>query len=236
MNEKTKGYLFINLKTYLEGSGEKALELCKTCDSIKRKFKLCEIVIISQVADIYRLSSKCKTKVFSQHVDITKPGAYTGKVLFQTVKDAGAKGILINHSEDQRTIHEISELINACKKNDLTSLVCTINEETAQAIAQLNPDFIAIEPPELIGTKTSVSTAKPHLIEKTVKYIKSINPNIKVLCGAGIHSKKDVTRALELGSDGVLVASALVKPKNRSKKILEMCEAIEQFFEKKKKY
>ena len=231
-----KASFIINLKAYTEGCAKNALKLCKICDKIQNKFKHCEIMIAAQAPDIFRLSQVCKTKIIAQHVDLINPGAHTGKILFYSIKEAGAKGVLINHSEFPRIVKEIYELINECKKNKLYSIVCAINDEIAKAIAELSPDFIAIEPPELIGTKTSVSRAKPNLIKKSVSSIKLINPKTKVLCGAGIHTKKDVSKALELDADGILVASAIVKAKDPANKIIQFCEAIEEFFEKKKKY
>ncbi len=231
-----KFFFIINLKTYIKGSAANALKLCKICDKLQKTFKHCEIIIAAQAPDIFRLSRACKIKIIAQHVDRITPGAHTGKILFYSVKEAGAKGVLINHSEDQRTLKEIQELVNECKKNNLNSIVCAINDKIGQAVAKFAPDFIAIEPPELIGTKVSVSTARPNLIKNSVDSIKAINSKIKVLCGAGIHSKRDISKALKLNADGILVASAIVKAKNPEHKIIQFCETIEDFFKKKKKY
>jgi len=76
------------------------------------------------------------------------------------------------------------------------------------------PDMIAIEPPELIGTGISVSKARPELITESVNEIRRLNSRVKVLCGAGVTSAEDVSKALELGSEGVLVASGIVKSKD----------------------
>jgi triosephosphate isomerase len=76
------------------------------------------------------------------------------------------------------------------------------------------PDMIAIEPPELIGTGISVSKARPELITESVKQIRKVNGSVKILCGAGVTTAEDVSKALELGSEGVLVASGVVKSKD----------------------
>jgi triosephosphate isomerase len=76
------------------------------------------------------------------------------------------------------------------------------------------PDMIAIEPPELIGTGISISKARPELITESVKQIRKVNRSVKVLCGAGVTTAEDVSKALELGSEGVLVASAVAKSKD----------------------
>jgi len=61
----------------------------------------------------------------------------------------------------------------------------------------------------LIGKGIAVSTANPAIIAGTVNEVKSI-ADIPVLCGAGISTPSDVKKAIELGADGVLLASAFV--------------------------
>ena len=49
------------------------------------------------------------------------------------------------------------------------------------------------------------------VIERTVAAVKRVDDGIKVLCGAGIKTGRDVKRAIELGAAGVLLASGVVK-------------------------
>jgi len=93
-------------------------------------------------------------------------------------------------------------------------------------IAELGPDFIAVEPPELIGGKISVSDAKPEVISDSVKAVKSINNKIKVLCGAGIHNKEDVKKAVDLGADGILVSSGIVKARNQEAALKDLVNGL----------
>ncbi len=94
------------------------------------------------------------------------------------------------------------------------------------AAAALKPDMIAVEPPELIGTGIPVSKAKPEVVTGTVEVVKRVNPKVVILCGAGITKGEDVAAALELGTEGVLVASGIVKAKDPHKALLEFAEAI----------
>ena len=48
----------------------------------------------------------------------------------------------------------------------------------------------------------------------------------KLLCGAGIVTTKDVERAMKLGSDGILVASGIVKSRNWQRDIEGFAKAI----------
>ena len=66
----------------------------------------------------------------------------------------------------------------------------------------------------------------PGLIIKAAEAIKSSKNNTKLLCGAGIVSGEDVTKAIELGSKGILVASGIIKAKNWNKIISEFAKAL----------
>jgi len=48
----------------------------------------------------------------------------------------------------------------------------------------------------------------------------------KILCGAGIVSGEDVKKAVELGADGVLVASSIVKAQDWEAKIRELAGSL----------
>jgi triosephosphate isomerase len=76
---------------------------------------------------------------------------------------------------------------------------------------------LIIEPPELVGGKISVSTAKPELIKKISKALR-----MKFLVGAGIHNRKDVEIALKLGASGIAVSSSVMTSKNPGKVLREL--------------
>ena len=92
--------------------------------------------------------------------------------------------------------------------------------------AKLNPTYIAIEPPELIGTGRAISNERPELITKSLLAVKKARNSTKLLCGAGIVTTNDVKRAIELGSRGILVASGIVKSKNWNRDIEGFAKAI----------
>lgn len=160
--------------------------------------------------------------VFSQHIDAVPAAAHTGFTSAEAVSAAGCKGSLINHSEHRLKIADIDAIVQECRKLDLTSIVCTNNLQVSAACAAFHPDFIAIEPPELIGGDISVTTADPDIVKNSVDEIKKIDSAVKVLTGAGIKTGEDVAKALELGTDGVLLASGVVKAKDPKKVLLDL--------------
>jgi triosephosphate isomerase len=86
----------------------------------------------------------------------------------------------------------------------------------------LEPDYVAVEPPELIGSGIPVSKANPSVIRDSVDAVKRIAPNVGVLCGAGITHGEDLRSALELGSIGVLLASGIIKAKDQRKALEDL--------------
>jgi len=108
----------------------------------------------------------------------------------------------------------------------MISVVCVKNVAEAKKFAKLNPDYIAIEPPELIGSGRAISKERPELITNAVKAIKGSKRKTKLLCGAGIVSGNDVQKAIQLGAKGILVASGIVKAKNWNKIIEDFAKAM----------
>ncbi|MEM4337010.1 MAG: triose-phosphate isomerase [Candidatus Woesearchaeota archaeon] len=196
----------INFKTYKEAIGENAINLARICKRVADK-KNISLFVAPQPADIFNVS-KVGIKTIAQHIDPIIPGRNTGFILAEDVKANGAIGTLLNHSEHKIRLEDIKEIIKRCHLNKLITIVCASDFEEAKKIEKLKPDYIAIEPPELIAGKVSVSEASPEIIAMAVKKIK-----IPILCGAGINKKEDVKKAFELGVSGILVSSAFVLSK-----------------------
>ncbi|MDH5459750.1 MAG: triose-phosphate isomerase [Candidatus Bathyarchaeota archaeon] len=225
MQEKLQTPLIIvNFKTYLEATGDKALELAKKAEKVSLETKV-SIGIAPQFTDIATIAKAVSIPVFAQHIDPIKPGSHTGHVLAESVKEAGAIGTLINHSERQLKVSEIDGVIKIAHENGLRSVVCANNPSISAAVAALKPEIIAIEPPELIGTGIPVSKAKPEVVTNTVRLVREINTKVVILCGAGISHREDVAAALRLGTQGVLVASGIVKAKDPYTVLREFAEA-----------
>ena len=208
-----KPIIIVNFKNYLEATGQKAVELAQKAEKANKETGVC-IAVAPQFSDIVRVAESVEIPVFAQHIDPVMPGAFTGHVLAESVKDAGAYGTLINHSERQLKLADIDATIRRANGKDLISCVCTSNPQLSAAVAYLNPDIISIEPPELIGTGIAVSKAQPETVTNTIKLVRKVNDEAIILCGAGISHGEDVSVALKLGTHGVLVASGIVKAKD----------------------
>lgn len=219
--------VIVNFKTYAEATGQRAVKLAKKAERVNHETGV-SFGVAPQVADLAAVVEAVDIPVFAQHIDPIKPGGYTGYVLAESVEGAGAKGTLINHSERQLKLSDIDEIIRITRERGLLSVVCASNPAISMAAAALRPDLIAIEPPELIGTGIPVSKAKPEVVTGTVRLVREVSPEVVILCGAGISHGEDVRAALKLGTQGVLVASGIVKAKDPYAIMLEFAEAIRE--------
>lgn len=213
--------IVLNFKTYRESTGDAALRLAEICEDISKEYSV-KIAVAPQVADIHAISEAVKIPVYAQHVDGVGYGGFTGHVTAASIKFAGASGSLINHSERRLKLAEIEASLQACKSSGLASIICTNNVATTRAAAALEPDYVAVEPPELIGSGIPVSKADPDIVRDSVDAVKDIAPNVGVLCGAGITHGEDLLAALELGSVGVLLASGIIKAKDQRKALEDL--------------
>ena len=219
--------ILLNLKTYEQAMGQKAIDFARIAERVNEKTGI-SIAIAPQLVDLASMTVSSETPVFAQHIDPVYYGKYTGHVLPEAVAEAGAYGTLLNHSEHQIPLEQIEASIKRAKETDLVTVVCADTVETAKRIALYGPDTIAIEPPELIGSGISVSTAQPEIVSGSVEAVHSINKDIKVLCGAGITNGEDASAALDLGAKGILVASGVVKADDPYKALLELARAMQR--------
>jgi triosephosphate isomerase len=202
----------INCKNYEEIAGEKIIKLAKIAEKISKKYKI--KIAIAPPHHLIPLITKFGIIVLAQHLDDKKVGSTTGFMIPEIIKKSKIDGSIINHSEHRITENEIKNLVKRLKKLKLKTVICVKNVSEAKKYAKINPTFIAIEPPELIGTGRAISTEKPQLITNSINAVQSAKNSTKLLCGAGIVSAEDVSRAVELGSKGILVASGVIKAKN----------------------
>ena len=217
--------IIVNLKTYEQGYGADGFELCKIMEEISLEHNVNLAAAVSAI-DLIDYSENLKIPIFAQHVDGVTYGSNTGSILPEAVKYSGAVGTLVNHAECQMSWEEIERTIDRCKELELSTVLCTADLESSEKGSHLNPDMIAVEPPELIGGDISVSTAKPEIISDTVEIVKEINSDISVLCGAGVKNQEDVSKAITLGSEGILLASGVVKSSEPRKVLLDLIKGL----------
>jgi triosephosphate isomerase len=218
-------HFIINSKNYLEAAGANASKLALAVEKAKPSTLRSKVKFYLAVPafSISELAGKfTRVPIIAQHLDIASSGSTTGFLVPEIAKISGAQGSIVNHSEHRIGEFEIEKAVSALRKLRMKSFVCARDTDEIERFARFRPDFIAIEPPELIGTGRAISKARPELITESVVSLKKVlgqNPTTLLLCGAGIIEENDVRRAKELGAKGILVASGVIKARRWADKI-----------------
>ncbi len=224
--------ILLNYKTYEQTTGKNAIKLSEIANKLSKKFGI-SIAIAPQFVDIAQITKKVSIPVFAQHIDPITLGTHTGQVLPESIKAVGGAGTLLNHAERKISFDALKESVARAKSLDLKICICAENLEVASKTAMLNPDYVAFELPELIGTGKSISTTEPELVRSSVKKILDANPNVIPLCGAGISTGNDVYAALKLGTQGVLLASAYTNAKDPKQVLTDLLEGAVRYLNEK---
>ena len=177
--------------------GERMLRLAKAVDEIAAEYDL-DVIIPPQYADIRMIAENTShIHVYAQHMDYLRPGRGLGSVLPESIKEAGAVGVMLNHAEKKLTLDEIEKTIARADEVGLATIVCADSVREIEAVAKLSPNLIVAEPTELIGTGV---TSDMGYVRDTIEAVRRIDPDIMVLQGAGISTPDDVARVIRAGA------------------------------------
>ena len=188
--------------------GERMLKLAQVVDKIAEKYDL-DIIVTPQYADIRLLAENTQNlHIYAQHMDSLYPGRGLGSVLPESVKEAGAVGVMLNHAEKKLTLDEIRATIARADEVGLATIVCADSVEEVSEIAKMGPNLIVAEPTELIGT--GVASDMKYVVD-TIESVRAINPEIMVLQGAGISGPDDVANVIRAGAQATGCTSGIMK-------------------------
>ena len=200
--------IVVNFKTYQEAHGVAAEELAMIMQDIETDARMIAVVSAFDLSSV--VSAAPNLEVWTQHLDPINFGSNTGWLHPETAICGGAKGTLINHAEHKVSIEHIAMLLDSVPE-DFTVCACAADIDEARALSALEPNYVAVEPPELIGGEISVTTADPDIVSGTAAAIREISEEVGILCGAGVKNGEDVATAINLGTSGVLLASGVTK-------------------------
>ncbi|HVB95956.1 MAG TPA: triose-phosphate isomerase [Nitrososphaerales archaeon] len=215
----------VNFKNYPEIMGEGSIRLAKAAAGLSWEVGI-DVVVAPPTPMLNTIASTVKIPVFAQRTELGEQGKSTGHSIPESIKAAGCAGSLLNHSESRIPIDVMELTIKRMKSLGLASCACAETTEEAVAVAAFDPEFLAIEPPELIGTGRAVSQARPELLTGTADALGRAGYKGSLLCGAGIVSGDDVAAAMRLGAQGILVASSVVKAQDWPAKLRELGTAM----------
>lgn len=217
--------IFVNFKTYEQGSGQKAVELVKLLEEVATSTQV-KIIPVVQALDAEMVIASTKLEIWIQHIDPITYGAHTGWTLPDEAAKIGVAGVFLNHSEHKfENLESLKNALQRCNEVNLRTLVFAKDLDELKNILELKPTYVAYEPPELIGsTTTSVAQAKPEVISQAAELSKK--SGIPLVVGAGVHSQEDVRKSVELGAVGVAVATDIVKAEDPKGEVMDLIEGM----------
>ncbi|MBT4059040.1 MAG: triose-phosphate isomerase [Euryarchaeota archaeon] len=206
-----KSLIVVNFKTYETAHGVGAEQLARAMEAADAASDAADFVAVVSAFDLASVVAAAPNlQVWTQHLDPVGFGSNTGWLHPSTALERGASGTIINHAEHKVSLEHVEKLL-AQLPDGFPVCACAADLDEAKALAALSPTMIAVEPPELIGGDISVTSADPEIVSRTAAVVKSVNPDVRVLCGAGVKNGADVAMAITLGTEGVLLASGVTK-------------------------
>jgi triosephosphate isomerase len=204
----TPPFFEIGPKAYLYGKD--VLRLARHADRMSAKYHV-QIIFTPQYVDIPLLAHNTRhLLIFAQHMDSLPIGRGIGSVLPEAVKVAGAAGVLLNHAEKKLTHEELERTIHRADEVGLASMVCADNLEEALKVARMSPNIIVAESPDLIGVGKRGENDRAS-VARINTAIWDVNPDIRVLHGAGISCGQDVYNIIAAGSQAAGSTSGIIK-------------------------
>ena len=214
-------FLVVNPKSYLYG--KRSLDLALAADKVAKETGI-EMFFTCPFADIRYISENTTNLIVTaQHMEALKPGRGMGHVLPESLKEAGAKAVFLNHAENPMTVAELSKTIERARELDIKTIVCADSVSEAVALSKFNPDIILAEPTELIGTGKTADNS--YVIETTEK-IREMSPNALVMIASGVTTAEDVYNVIKLGADGTGGTNGILGAPDPKKRIEEWAEAM----------
>jgi triosephosphate isomerase len=221
MSTSKKPFLIVNPKSYLYG--QKSLDLAMAADRVAADTGL-EIYFTCPYADIRMISEKTEhIVVCAQSMDPLTPGRGMGHILPESLYEAGARAVFLNHAENPKTVAQLAACIRRAKELGMTAIVCADSVAEARAVACLDPDIVLAEPTDLIGTG---KVADDSYTTETVKALNAINPDVLVMIASGVSTAQDCYNVIKLGADGTGATSGILNAPSPSVRVREMAEAI----------
>ena len=220
----------IGPKNYL--FGDEILDLARIADEAAAKYDV-RVIYTTPYADIRRVAESVKNlKVFAPHMDDIPVGRGLAAVLGESLKAAGADGVMLNHAERPLPASTLVRTLNRARELGLMSIVCADSMAETRAVAEMHPDLMITEPTELIGTGQAADLS---YVKTSVDAITKIDPNIGILVGGGISNGTDVYNTIMAGADATGSSSGIVKAADPGAMVNEMLQALRQAWDDRHK-
>jgi triosephosphate isomerase len=137
--------------------------------------------------------------VFAQGMDTEGLGPSVGRVTPESLIDAGADGVMLNHNANPLAPAELELSINRAAQTGLLTMVCAGDEEAVWQLLPLRPTIVLFEPPDLIG---HIGGAPRPWIARVNKRARNVAPEVLMMHAGGVGTSEDAYQIMRSGADG----------------------------------
>jgi triosephosphate isomerase len=137
--------------------------------------------------------------VFAQGMDPQPMGDSVGRVIAESLVDAGARGVMLNHTSNPLDFEHLAAATERARLNGLDTILCASTEAEALRLADLNPTAILFEPPELIG---QAMTGERDWITPANDLLRRAAPEVMTMHAGGVASPATARAIMAMGADG----------------------------------
>ena len=212
---------------------------------IMPKGKWCSVVLCVHAVNItnaVRLFKDCHIAIGAETCHYEDHGAYTGEITAEMIKEAGAKYVIIGHSERRQYYNEtdftVNKKVHAALEVGLNPIVCVgesleqrelgvtmelIAYQVKAALAGVPADkmrhvVIAYEPLWAIGTGKTATAQQANEVCHTIReciasvYSQAAADGITIQYGGSMNPKNAAELLAQPDIDGGLIGGAALKP------------------------
>lgn len=215
---------FVNFKNYTQAY-EGFPKIYQDLEEVAKRYPQVTTIFAPPPLLLAKVAAVVKIPLWAQHLDPYPLGKFTGFLPAEALAKVGAVGAFLSHSEHPLDDGMLEKTVGVAKEAGLLVLIFAATPEAVRNAKELTPNFIAYEPPELIGAGVregiSVATAKPDIISQAVEAARPI----PLVIGAGIFQREDIRVGLKLGAVGAAASSAIVTAPEPAKVLNELLSA-----------
>jgi triosephosphate isomerase (TIM) len=157
------------------------------------------------IAPIYDLRSGVLP--FAQTMAPDRPGNSMGRVIAETLVDAGAAGVMLNHASSPLDPPALAVAVERARSAGLLTIVCTDTDAEAVQAAQLGPTAILLEPGALIGT---AGRSSRDWIAPANEAVRRVAPAVLMMHAGGVSSPSIAEAIMAAGADGTGSTSGVI--------------------------
>ncbi|WP_162253405.1 triose-phosphate isomerase [Microbacterium sp. Root180] len=146
--------------------------------------------------------------VFAQTMDDDEPGPSVGRITAESLVDAGARGVMLNHDSSPLDPTTLARTVRRASESGLMTMVCAGTDEQALDLARLDPTIVLYEPPELIGGAGGGDRPWIRPIDRRVR---EVAPEVLMMHAGGVAVPEDAYRIMRSGAQGTGSTSGVLR-------------------------